>query len=292
MPFKRFNARSITKKSDHIPICSGLFRQRHFLPKFENMAPPMVDIVSELNPLQPKPRTQTQSDTLDVAVAVHNRGVSLMDEGKIGRAVACFEQVLSLSRGILRGNKSASRRHNDSRQYLDVRNFACSCALSSFRLQFLDYHASKVDNTGFVDWTALQLKDPTLFPCVDSFSLISFVATYNLALCHHFRGLIKSTPIDLKKSVRMYELAHALLSQQSERHEDLWMLLTIVNNLSRALRRIGDKRRASLCCSRVLAILVYVCNHEDLEMQPAIYDKYLSNVCHLILGRTQTAAAA
>eukprot|EP00934_Nitzschia_sp_Nitz4_P008629 Nitzschia sp. Nitz4//scaffold71_size96697//94179//94916//NITZ4_004714-RA/size96697-processed-gene-0.54-mRNA-1//-1//CDS//3329557304//8619//frame0 len=245
----------------------------------------MTDVISETCTL-PLTKDKNESHPLSIVIALNNTGVSLMEDGKINRAICCFQQSLNLTWGEM--GQSNCLPSVEMEEECDP---ICSHAILPTRLRLLARKNTKHDCGGYIDWTALRLKGPTHFSGIDAYSLVSFVTTYNLAICHHFRGVLKPCNYDMKKSVRLYELAHGLLSQQSERHEDLWMLLTIVNNLSRALRRMGEEKRSTLCCRRVLAILVYVKNHEDLDMPAGLYDSYLSNVCHLILT-SQTAAAA
>lgn len=186
---------------------------------------------------------------------------------------------------------------SDPRTSLDATN---SPYTSLSHLHYIEKMASKCNIRGFVDWKALKFNGHLLlFPQLSSFAMLRCVVSFNLALCHQFLGMCWSH--DKKPSSRRqflimaakgYELAHQMMVLVPELHCDIWMLLMIMNNRFRVLAALGDKRRAGLCARRLLSILMYVKDHEEIEMSQPMYSQYLSNVCHLILRKKVTAAAA
>jgi len=83
-----------------------------------------------------------------------------------------------------------------------------------------------------------------------------------------------------------------MMANDPELQGDVWMLLVVVNNLSRAQLALGDVSRGTYCSKRLLAILMYIHEHEDMVMPRSLFEKYLSNVEGLILTTGRTAAAA
>jgi hypothetical protein len=128
---------------------------------------------------------------------------------------------------------------------------------------------------------------------------LTWVITYNAAMCYHFLGLRYSSlhrPGDKKyallKAITSYGFVHQMMANDPELQGDVWMLLVVVNNLSRAQLALGDTRSGNYCSKRLLAILMYIHEHEEMAMPRSLFEKYLSNVEGLILGEGRTAAAA
>lgn len=171
---------------------------------------------------------------------------------------------------------------------------------SLISLHYIEKVASKYAANGFVDWKALKLNNPeSRIPEMHSFFLLSFVATYNVALCHQFQGICFATGSSassrkqsLNKATKSYEIMHHMMAEEEELQSEPWMLLLLMNNLSRVLLCVGDTKRASLCCQRLISILMYVVDHEDMLIPSVLFENYFSNVSNLILGNSRTAAAA
>ena len=154
-------------------------------------------------------------------------------------------------------------------------------------------------NNAFVDWRALQLTCvETMLPAdVNSFFMLSFVATYNLALCHQFLGMRPTSSeasrrLSLSKAAKSYEVVHRMMVEAPELQCDLWMLLAVVNNLNCVFYCLHDTKRATLCSQRLTSILMYISNHEEMEMPTNLFDKYFSNAFRWNLRNAQTASAA
>lgn len=273
------------------------------------------------------------SDRFYFATALNKGGIALLEEGKVTRSLELFQEALVLcgqavrqldaeepletevdhervcSQGMQQeqsmlldttddqGANHHEEKRSDCRTSLD-----CSSSLTFVptNLQYIERVASKYVTNGFVDWRALNLNNPqSLPPTMCSFFLLSFVATYNVALCHQFKGMCfgpgtspASRSQALHKATKSYEIVHHMMAQEPELQSDIWMLIVLMNNLSRVLICIGDNERATLCSQRLLAILMYVSDHEDLNMKAQMFERYFSNVSSLILRKSKTAAAA
>ena len=160
------------------------------------------------------------------------------------------------------------------------------------------YEYSESETYHFVDWRALKLKTDVFDFTSESFFL-TWVITYNAAMCYHFLGLCYSSrhqPNERKhalvKAVASYGFVHQMMANDQELQGDVWMLLVVVNNLSRAQLALGDFRRSAYCSKRLLAILMYIHDHEEMIMPKSLFEKYLSNVEGLILCERRTAPAA
>jgi hypothetical protein len=272
------------------------------------------------------------SDKFHFATALCKGGVLLLEEGKVARALGLFQESLVLSGEAVRQlhadassetasdhgpacsantvqKKSMTRdmmdqtateqeeKRPDRRTSLDISN---SPIFSPTRLHYIEKVASKYVMNGFVDWRALKLNSAeSLPPHVRSFFLLSFAVTYNVALCHQFLGMCFAprTPLvtrkqSLLKAIRSYEIVHNMMAQEEELQSDVSMLLVLMNNLSRVQIALGERKQASFCCQRIVSILMYITDHEDLDMPSDLFEKYFSNISPLILRRSQSAAAA
>jgi hypothetical protein len=130
--------------------------------------------------------------------------------------------------------------------------------------------------------------------------MVSCVASINLAICYQYLGFCchstENTPFSRRHSLTMaaksYEVAHYIMTQVPELQSDIRMLLQIMNNRCRILAALGDRKRVGLCSQRLLSILMYVVDHEEIDVSSTLLSNYLSNVCHLILRKKEVAAAA
>lgn len=171
---------------------------------------------------------------------------------------------------------------------------------------FLDKtNVSSADTLNFVDWRGLQVNpsflEEDLLPRV-----LAWVLTYNMALSHHYIGLQPQQPEQtfspqelvrlrqhaLTRAVKSYGFVHQMMSEDPDLQGDVWMLLAVVNNLSRAQLSQGDVARGNFCTRRLLAILMYIQDHEEMNMPISLFEKYIANVEGLILMPVQTAPSA
>lgn len=168
------------------------------------------------------------------------------------------------------------------------------------RLTMIQDTYSRNDNeiACFVDWRALKLDIDMLAMTPEPYFL-NWVITYNLAMCYHYLGLSYSSRLHptnrkyaLLRAVQGYGFVHQVMAADRELQGDVWMLLVVVNNLSRAQLALGDTRRGNYCAKRLLAILMYIHEHEEMVMPRSLFEKYLTNVEGLILRKARTAAAA
>ena len=94
-------------------------------------------------------------------------------------------------------------------------------------------------------------------------------------------------------AAKSYEVAHYIMTQVPALQSDIRMLLQIMNNRCRILAALGDRRRVGLCSERLLSILMYVVDHDEMiDVSTTLLSNYLSNVCHLVLRKKEAAAAA
>ncbi len=110
---------------------------------------------------------------------------------------------------------------------------------------------------------------------------------FNIALSHHRLGL--ETGCDagiLHKAVKMYSLAHSLLTSQSTGCPA--MLSAILNNLGLVHNILGNLEMASQCFQHLLMVLM--CEHVQLNDQ--LRDQLFQNVLPLILSEQVLAPAA
>lgn len=276
-------------------------------------------------------RTETSSlnisDKFHFATALNNEAVSLLEEGKMAQGLELFQESLSVcGEAVIELNEDASSsliskyqsEHRDgllredytteggNHQEQDKRpdrqssiNRSTSNVFNPCKLNFVEEMASRFRAKGFIEWTALRLKCQELIPNMDSFFILSCIATYNVALCNQFLGICfslrTSTTVRrsaLMRAVKSYEVVQNMMLKNEALQCDVWMLLNVTNNLSLILVWLKDHRRSCLYSQRLLSILMYISDHEDMKMASAMFEKYLSNVCHLSLRGTQSAAAA
>ncbi len=110
---------------------------------------------------------------------------------------------------------------------------------------------------------------------------------FNIALSHHRLGLETGYDVSiLHKAVKMYSLAHALLTSQGTGCPAI--LSAILNNLGHVHHILGDLEMASQCFQHLLMVLV--CEHVQLNDQ--LRDQLFQNVLPLILAEQVLAPAA
>jgi tetratricopeptide (TPR) repeat protein len=219
------------------------------------------------------------------AVFLNNQGVAYLEERKIEKSLGCFQEALSLCQDPLQENDKL-RAESHSEPSLARQDLSAVIKPRDLRP---DYFSKKVGEGGFVYSKALAIDGRLIRPHIDIFSLLSYVAIFNLALCHHTKGVTTSSESTLRTAFRLYELAHRSMVRGG--NEDILLFLAVANNLSRVLMRLGEHDRATLCSKQVLAMLMYI-THEGKSVDQKLCKKFFSNVSHLILRCIQTAAAA
>jgi tetratricopeptide (TPR) repeat protein len=219
------------------------------------------------------------------AVFLNNQGVAYLEERKIEKSLGCFQEALSLCQDPLQENDKL-RAESHSEPSLARQDLSAVIKPRDLRR---DYFSKKVGEGGFVYSKALAIDGRLIRPHIDIFSLLSYVAIFNLALCHHTKGVTTSSESTLRTAFRLYELAHRSMVRGG--NEDILLFLAVANNLSRVLMRLGEHDRATLCSKQVLAMLMYI-THEGKPVDQKLCQQFFSNVSHLILRCIQTAAAA
>lgn len=229
--------------------------------------------------------------------------------------------------------------HQQSGESMDISPSPSSCEPSSPGCTAL--HQQNLDNDGdvlakwdprssserlFVYKTPFRILDDVLHErCLDYrlLSEISIVIMFNLALCHHMRGLCqlsdmlnrdfedKSEQVESfsKGSVRLmfhqaivlYELAYEV--QVQEKAEiGLECAMATVNNLGRIHQVRGDTKKASRCFSHLLSTLLFIrstasCglfyghNESQWAASQQSTEGFLETVSHLILKKQAAEAA-
>ena len=260
------------------------------------------------------------------AAALSNAAVALMEKGEMHQAVGLLEESLLRCEQAVRqqnvvrttcsvstdtsscanpevGNRSMHASDNCSAihqsQTPESTRSRCAAIIPARLIGLQDtFEYSENETSHFVDWRALKLKIDVLDLTSESFFL-TWVITYNAAMCYHFLGLgfsARNQPNERKyalvKAITNYGFVHQMMANDQELQGDVWMLLVVVNNLSRAQLALGDFRRSAYCSKRLLAILMYIHDHEEMIMPKSLFEKYLSNVEGLILCERRTASAA
>lgn len=283
-------------------------------------------IASSSSDLRQSPRKRTKvallsnSDKFHFAAALNNGAVSLLEDGKIAAGLELFQKSLALcgeavrelnvqvpapveSAPISAMHSSAGNDHHEDKALESQSRIDCSSGISitSCPLHWVEEAASQYTPQIHVEWAALRLNTKLLSsPTMQTFFVLTCIATFNVALCHQFLGTFASSstsPTERKasllKAAKGYELVHKMMSQNPELQNDVWVLLAVMNNVSRALVCANDeKRKVAHYNRRLLSILMFLCDRPDLTLPAGKFDKYFSNVCHLVLKRPQSAAAA
>jgi hypothetical protein len=131
----------------------------------------------------------------------------------------------------------------------------------------------------------------------ESIASLSFIIMFNLALCHHMKGVSNEDEALSQRmfaiAKRLYELTFQMQAQDSE--INLLLTSALLNNLSLVHKALGNGHEAEQCNQLLLSTLLLLVDMGGLTPQEsAIYDLtgFLGNVMHLIVTQSPVASAA
>lgn len=127
---------------------------------------------------------------------------------------------------------------------------------------------------------------------VQSVSLLSMSAIYNLAISHHLSGLRQRSREYLHKAKHYYEIAFQLMQKQHRSNEAVALpYMCVLNNLAAIHRLLGDTERSSMALNELLAVMQRA-NGRGHKLSETQWRVFWSNLLSLSLRDPTSAAAA
>jgi tetratricopeptide (TPR) repeat protein len=251
-------------------------------------------------------------------IELNNKGVELVEAGKVEAALQMFNAALRSSRSLLdsmapallssngnfRGEFSGAQRCSFTGTKQGLFSVPCHlywCDDDQAAATFVCSNICRIPEQGFTD------------QCVAFYSIICL---FNLAVTSHLRALLSTDGATttnkgglqaggyslLTATKRLYELTHQLL-MRNEGSISVMFNLAIVNNLGQVYKRMGETKKSRQCFEHLLSTLMFVkesfgaqgVEDEDEEQQlcKACLEGFHSNiVSELILDGNGTAPAA
>jgi hypothetical protein len=138
---------------------------------------------------------------------------------------------------------------------------------------------------------------PTRSSEEESIIALSFISMFNLALCHHMKG-VSNEDEALSQGMfaiakRLYELTFQMQAQDV--NTNLLLTSALLNNLSVVHKALGNRHKAELCDQLLLSTLLLLVDMGRLTPQESANDLtgfLLGNVMHLIMTQAPVASAA
>jgi hypothetical protein len=130
----------------------------------------------------------------------------------------------------------------------------------------------------------------------ESITSLSFIIMFNLALCHHMKGVSNEDEAMSQRALaiakRLYELTFQMQAQDVE--TNLLLTSALLNNLSLAHKALGNSHEAEECEQLLLSTLLLLVDMGGLTPQESVNDLtgFLGNVMHLIMTQSPVASAA
>jgi hypothetical protein len=133
----------------------------------------------------------------------------------------------------------------------------------------------------------------------DDYSLLSQALLFNLALVHHLAALNRnvmssdtsSRDATLQKAIKLYQLSHVLICQETLGYDDAVYFMASLSNLAHIHHMVGNKIKAEQCCQHLLACIMYMTEYDD-ERTYSVFREFFPTIKHLILEDSHTAAGA
>jgi hypothetical protein len=249
-------------------------------------------------------------------IDLNNRGVELVETGKVEAALQMFNAALRSSRSLLdsRGPASLSSNGNYGRESSGAQRcsftgtkqglFSVPCHLhwcddDQAVATFVCSNTCRIPEQGFTDQCA---------------AFYSFICLFNLAVTTHLRALLSmdGTTTNNKSGIhsggfslltaakRLYELTHQLLVRD-EGPISVMFNLVIVNNLGHVYKRMGETEKVRQCFEHLLSCLMFIkesfgaqgVEEEEQQLCKACLEGFHSNiVSEIIFNGNGTAPAA
>jgi hypothetical protein len=130
----------------------------------------------------------------------------------------------------------------------------------------------------------------------ESIISLSFIIMFNLALCHHMKGVSNEDEALSQRTLaiakKLYELTFQMQTQEVE--TNLLLTSALLNNLSLVHKALGNQHEAEQCEHVLLSTLVLIVDMGGLTPPESANDLagFLGNVMHLIMRQSPVASAA
>jgi hypothetical protein len=130
----------------------------------------------------------------------------------------------------------------------------------------------------------------------ESIISLSFIIMFNLALCHHMKGVSNEDEALSQRALviskRLYELTFQMQTQDEE--TDLLLSSALLNNLSLVHKALGNRHEAEQCDHVLLSTLLLIVDMGGSTPQESANELsgFLGNVMHLIMRQSPVASAA
>jgi hypothetical protein len=216
------------------------------------------------------------------SLAIHyiNVGVSHYENGDIENAVIVFAEALATSKQLVQfeniGVESDENMLKDEITGTFQPEFGPCVKLTS--------RCSGI----FIFLNPIKL--PNMLPGTRLHKVLTLIAMFNLAVCHHRNAIINNMDIvSLQKALRLYELAYAIQMQEGI-DVTLTPTMIIMSNVGHIHKILGNNESADQCFQHLLSTLMFVIEAGEKDTVWD-FDGFFTNILNTIYARAPAAAA-
>mmetsp|Transcript_19444 Transcript_19444/g.45251 ORF Transcript_19444/g.45251 Transcript_19444/m.45251 type:complete len:251 (+) Transcript_19444:317-1069(+) len=239
--------------------------------------------------------------TMAASIRFNNIGVACIESGDYENAIETFKHAMTTLKGAIEVYVRARkrRRHHSNHSPRPEVEAKFEHTLRSEDLEQLSIHHRRPDQQGndqdadlFVFRCPLRIADDKeCFP--ESYTEISIIMTYNLALAHHLDGLETDEEGEvLMKSLELYGMTlDLLLRDQSFKHNTVIFTTAILNNMGQIHYLLGNEQLSTKFFKRMLSIIMIELASNRKEELENHLDGFFYNINQFIYKKPSAPAA-